>query len=136
MIIDEALWAPVPVPIDQVATEVSKRFMLPAFDIDAENIWEWAEVLMPSLHVWLNLTRRHDKGTPRLKDRMMIRFFADEPPAEELMPRITAFVEELAKFIANEWKTPVIRGRIEYLRGEEYKYHERKRYAPELTQDA
>jgi hypothetical protein len=136
MIIDEALWAPIPVPIDQVATEVSKKFMLPPFDIDAENIWEWAEVRMPSLHVWLNLTRRHDKGAPRLKDRMMIRFFADEPPAEELVPRITNFVDELATFIANEWKTPVVRGRIEYVRGEEYRYHERKRYAPEVTPDS
>ena len=107
--------------MDRIAVELKKHGVIQKYGSDFENVYEWfvASTAIPG--ITLNVSRKHNNGEAVSGEpvTVLLMYDREEPGDGE--------VEGLAERFGRALDVEVCLGRVEYLGGDDYLYHERMR---------
>ena len=111
-------WCIVSKDLDRVAEALALSFQLHEVEFDSEDLFEWFTACGVDGAQW-NVSRRHNAGESDYSDRVRI-VIAPVPDREAAV----------GQRLADALSCPVSFGKVTYIKGDEWAYHEQQTFSP------
>lgn len=130
----EYLWVITPLDLEVFCNQLSVALHLPAFRLDAENVWEWGLTRIENGYVEINISRKHYHGQPLIEEEpiMVLLLVADNAPAKyDRDWLMKTLVETYGQVIADITRQPTYYGIVEYIGSEAFIYKPSRTFEPQ-----
>jgi len=129
----ENLWVTASISLEKFCDQLSNDLSLPAFDLEAENVWEWGFTKIEHGHLEVNISRKHKSGEPLLNEPIHILLLVENTaPISYDGEWVTKnLVPVYGKTIANLTRQPTYSGKVDYLGGNDFSYHPLRKFDPQ-----
>lgn len=129
----EYLWVTAPMALETFCDQFSSELLLPAFNFDYENVWEWGLTKVEQGYLEVNISRKHKSSEPLLNEPMHILLLVEHTApinydGEWVMRNL---VPIYGQAIANLTGQPTYHGKVEYLGGNNFSYDPSRKFEPQ-----
>ncbi len=129
----EYLWVTAPIELEIFCNQLGNDLQLPAFRFDCENVYEWGLTKIEHGYLEINISRKHNKGTPLFNEPICVLFLVENiaPISYDKAWVMRNFIQVYGQAIANLVKQTVYYGTVEYLGNEDFSYQPSQTFKPQ-----
>ncbi len=128
----EKLWVTAPIELETFCNQLSSELELPAFNFDAENIYEWGITKIEHGHLEVNISRKHHHGEILFNEPIHILLLVENtaPLSYDSEWVRKNLVPVYGQAIANLTGQNTYHGNIEYLGNDDFSYQPTQKFEP------
>ena len=130
----EYLWVTASIPLEILCDRLGSTLLLPSFNFDAENVWEWGLTKIEQGHLEVNISRKHKSGKPLLNEPIHVLLLVENTaPVSYDSEWVTRnLVPVYGQAIANLTSQPTYHGKVDYLGDNDFSYYPSVKFEPQI----